>query len=63
MEYYFKIKHIKGIDNAKTDTLSRKTELQSNTKLLNTILRIDEDRKIRYNYLKLTALHKVLISN
>jgi len=26
-EYYFKIKYIKGIDNARVDTLSRKTEL------------------------------------
>ena len=27
IEYYFKIKHIKGTDNAKADTLSRKVEL------------------------------------
>jgi len=27
VEYYFKIEHIKGIDNAKADTLSRKAEL------------------------------------
>jgi len=26
-EYYFKIKHIKGIDNARADALSRKAEL------------------------------------
>ena len=26
-EYYFKIKHIKGIDNARVDALSRKAEL------------------------------------
>jgi len=26
-EYYFKIKHIKGTDNARVDTLSRKAEL------------------------------------
>jgi len=26
-EYYFKIKHIKGIDNARVDMLSRKAEL------------------------------------
>jgi len=26
-EYYFKIKHIKGIDNARVDALSRKVEL------------------------------------
>jgi len=26
-EYYFKIKYIKGINNAKVDTLSRKAEL------------------------------------
>ena len=26
-EYYFKIKYVKGIDNIKADTLSRKAEL------------------------------------
>jgi len=26
-EYYFKIKYIKGTDNARVDTLSRKVEL------------------------------------
>ena len=34
IEYYFKIKHIKGIDNAKADTLNRKVELQGSEKLL-----------------------------
>jgi len=27
VEYHFKIEHIKGIDNARVDTLSRKAEL------------------------------------
>jgi len=27
VEYYFKIKYIKGIDNAKVDAFSRKAEL------------------------------------
>ena len=27
VEYYFKIKYVKGTDNAKADTLSKKTEL------------------------------------
>jgi len=27
VEYYFKIKYIKGIDNARADILSRKAEL------------------------------------
>jgi len=27
VEYYFKIKYIKGIDNARVDALSRKAEL------------------------------------
>ena len=26
-EYYFKIEHVKGTDNVKVDTLSRKAEL------------------------------------
>jgi len=51
VEYYFKIKHIKGIDNAKADTLSRKAELQDNKKVKRVILRMDKDGKIRYNHL------------
>ena len=27
VEYYFKIKHVKGINNTKADTLSKKAEL------------------------------------
>ena len=27
VEYYFKIKYIKGIDNARADTLSKRIEL------------------------------------
>jgi len=50
-EYYFKIKYIKGIDNIKADILSRKVELQDNKKIKGAILRMDKDRKIRYNYL------------
>ena len=59
-KYYFKIKYIKGTDNAKADILNRKIELQSNKKLLNTMLRIDKDSKIRYNYLKLAVVYKIL---
>jgi len=50
-EYYFKIKHIKGIDNARADVLSRKVELQGKEKVKGVILRMDNDGKIRYNYL------------
>ena len=58
--YYFKIKYIKDTDNAKADTLSRKLELQGSEKPLDAILRLDKDGKIRYNYLKLVVVHKVL---
>jgi len=51
VEYYFKIKYIKGIDNAKVDALSRKVELQGKEKIKGVILRIDNNRRIRYNYL------------
>jgi len=54
-EYYFKIKYIKGIDNIRVDTLSRKVELQDNKKVKGIILRIDEDRKIKYNYPQLAT--------
>jgi len=50
-EYYFKIKYIKGTDNVRVDTLSRKVKLQDNKKVKGVILRIDKDGKIRYNYL------------
>jgi len=50
-KYYFKIKHIKGIDNTRVDIFSRKAELQSKEKIKEVILRIDSDGKIRYNYL------------
>jgi len=50
-EYYFKIKYIKGTDNTRADMLSRKVELQGKEKIKGVILRMDNDRKIRYNYL------------
>jgi hypothetical protein len=50
-KYYFKIKYIKGTDNTKANTLSKKVKLQGKEKLLDIMLRIDKDRKIRYNYL------------
>jgi len=51
VKYYFKIKHMKGIDNARVDIFSRKAELQGKEKVKGVILRKDEDGKIRYNYL------------
>jgi len=51
VEYYFKIKYIKGIDNVKINILSRKVELQNNKKVKGVILKMDKDRKIKYNYL------------
>jgi len=51
MEYYFEIKYIKGIDNTRVDVLSRKVELQGKEKIAGVILRMDNDGKIRYNYL------------
>jgi len=50
-EYYFKIEYIKGIDNARVNALSRKAELQGKEKVKGVILRMDNDSKIRYNYL------------
>jgi len=50
-EYYFKIKYIKGIDNARVDVLSRKVELQGKEKIKGVILRMDSDGKIKYNHL------------
>ena len=60
IEYYFKIKYVKDTDNARVDILNRKVKLQGNEKLLNAMLRINKDSKIKYNYLKLVAVYKVL---
>ena len=54
-EYHFKIKYIKGTDNTRVDALSRKVELQGKEKIKGVILRIDNDGKIKYNYLQLIA--------
>jgi len=51
VEYYFKIKYIKGTDNIRVDALSRKAKLQDNKKVKGVILRMNKDGKIRYNYL------------
>jgi len=51
VEYYFKIKYIKGINNIRVDIFNKKAELQDNKKVKEVILRVNKDRKIRYNYL------------
>ena len=68
IEYYFKIQHTKGTDNARADALSRKAKLQNNNKLSGALLQKDIDRLIRYNYLKVIAtkerqVYKLLESN
>ena len=50
IEYYFEIKHVKGLDNAKADTFSRKEELQRNNKVSGTLFKEDNNGKIRYNH-------------
>ena len=57
-KYHFEIKHIKGLDNARADTLSRQAELQETEKLLKAMLKLHKDGKIRYNHLKLTAIQE-----
>ena len=56
IEYHFEIQYTKGTKNARADILNRRAELQNNKKPLGAILRRDEDRLIRYNYLKLAAI-------
>jgi len=55
IKYHFEIQHTKGTDNAQADALSRKVKLQSNKKLLGALLQKNQDRLIRYNYLKIIA--------
>src|SRR6266567_5124786 len=57
-KYYFKIKHISRTDNTRADILSRKAELQGNKKPLGAILRLDKDRRVRYNHPQLVGIHK-----
>ena len=63
IEYYFEIEYIKGIDNAKADILSKKAELQGRKKPLDVILRLDKDKKIKYNYLYLAGTYNALKSS
>jgi len=51
VEYYFEIEHTKGTDNARVDALNRKAELQGKEKIKGAILRMDNDGRIRNNYL------------
>jgi len=44
---------MKGINNARVDALSRKVKLQGKEKIKGAILKINNNRKIRYNYLQL----------
>ena len=48
------------MDNAKVDTLNKKAELQGSKKLLDAILRMYKNGKIKYNHLKLIAVYKAL---
>ena len=50
------------MNNTKADTFSRKTELQGGEKPLDAMLRLDKNKKNRYNYLQLAGTHKVLES-
>jgi len=57
-EYHFEIEHVKGSDNAKTNALSRKKELQGNDKISGVLLKSNKDGKIRYNHPQLSGTHK-----
>ena len=59
-EYYFKIKYIKGINNIRVNVFSRKIELQDNKKVEGVILRMDNNGKIKYNYLQLVVTQEKL---
>ena len=45
-EYYFKIEHVKGSDNARADALSRKEKLQRNNKVLGTLFKKSSNERI-----------------
>ena len=62
-EYHFKIEHVKGLDNAKADALSRKKKLQSNDKMSGALLKLKENGKIQYNHPQLAGTHKAPVSS
>ena len=53
IEYYFEIQYTKGTKNIRVDVFSRKTKLQNKEKLLEVMLKKDNNRLIRYNYPKI----------
>ena len=57
-KYYFKIKYINGINNIKANILSRKVKLQGDKKPLGIILKLDKDRKVKYNYPQLAGTYE-----
>jgi len=61
-EYHFKIEHVKGLNNARADALSRKEELQGNDKMSGTLFKESDDSRIRYNHPQLLETHKALKS-
>ena len=61
-EYHFKIKHVKGSDNARANIFNKKKELQSNNKMSGALLKLKENGKIQYNHFQLAETHKALIS-
>jgi len=62
IKYHFEIKHVKGLDNARADALSKKEELQRNNKMSEALFKESSNRKIRYNYPQLLKTHKILKS-
>ena len=58
LEYYFKIQYTKGTDNVRVDTLSKKAKLQNDEKPLGVLLKLNQNRLIKYNYLKLAAIRE-----
>ena len=61
-EYYFKIKHVRGLNNGKTNTFSRKSELQKNDKISGILLKENKDGKIKYNHPQLLITYKTPVS-
>ena len=62
-EYHFEIKHVKRLDNARADALSKKEELQRDNKVSGALFKEDKNRKIRYNHPQLSGIHKALKSS
>ena len=58
IKYHFEIKHVKRLDNARADALSRKEELQRSDKMSGALFKESSNRRIQYNHPQLSGTYE-----